>query len=155
MDTLGIRITRKRPYSGSVGGDLFVGGTFVCYSLELPWAWNAKSVSCIPNGQYRAVVRYDHADKWRMELQGVPGRGQVQIHIGNFPKDSKGCVLVGTATAPNQVTNSGVAYAKLKAAFYGSSAPTSSPAQPISVTFDGIMPTKWGDFGVRGGSQSA
>src|SRR5271165_3659308 len=123
MNTLDIRITRKRPYSGSVGGDLFARGAFVCYTLELPWLWNAQNMSCIPNGRYSAIVRYDKTDHWRMQLENVPGgRGGVQIHIGNYPKDSHGCILVGTAVAPNAVLHSSAAYAQLKAAFYGTPA---------------------------------
>ena len=89
-----------------------------------------------------------------MELRGVPERGNVEIHIGNFPSNSLGCVLVGTTFGPNRVDHSHLAYAKLKAAFYGSATPSASPMLQISITFEGAVSAPPGDF-VRGGNQSA
>jgi len=55
----------------------------------------------IPVGKYKAFKDYhygkpgdeDNYEVW--ELQNVPGRTQIQIHIGNEWNDSKGCVLIG------------------------------------------------------------
>jgi hypothetical protein len=48
------------------------------------------------------------------EINGVPGRSEVHIHIGNDPRtDSLGCPLVGMAFAPKgTVAQSKVAFAK-------------------------------------------
>lgn len=135
-----ILIDRKRSFAAGIIGELFVNGTFLCYTLELAWLWNQKDRSCIPPGVYRGFVRTDHRDKWRVQLQGVPGDRQgIQIHIGNFPRDIKGCVLVGNSYSSDAVLDSAGAYEKLRAAY------RHSPG-PISVEFKGILATPWGDY---------
>ena len=153
MNIFEVQIVRRILYTGSIGGSLYARGEFVCFTLELPWRWNANDVSCIPNGRYSAIVRYDHHDKWRLELQGVPARSNIQIHIGNRPaEDSKGCILVGTAQAPNVALHSAAAYAKLKAAFYGDPTMAASPAQKIWVTFTGVIGMTPGENWGRNGN---
>lgn len=147
MQPFHVVIYRTRSYSDSLGGELIVNHTRVCYTLELPWYWNEQYVSCIPLGRYSATLRYDKNDCWRVELVGVPGRSGIQIHIGNYPRDTVGCVLVGTALSPNTVLNSKEAYRLFKEAFYGTSNPMQSPAKKISVEFRGIQPQPRGDFG--------
>ena len=139
-----VLIKRKRSFPQGIVGELYANGKFICYTLELAWFWNLNNKSCVPNGKYRGFIRNDHKDKWRIELTGVPGnREHVQIHIGNFPKDIKGCVLVGTSYAPDAVLNSVAAYEKLKEAY-------DHTHGTVSVEFDGILATPWGDYpGVR------
>jgi uncharacterized protein DUF5675 len=133
-------INRKHSFAAGIVGELFVNGSFVCYTLELAWLWNEKDKSCVPPGTYRAFLRTDHKDKWRIQLEGVPGgREAVQIHIGNFPRDIKGCVIVGNSYSPDAVHDSAAAYEKLKSAY------RQSPG-PISVEFKGILATPWGDY---------
>jgi Family of unknown function (DUF5675) len=133
-------IKRRQSFANGIVGELYANGQFICYTLELAWLWNQKNKSCVPPGRYPAFLRHDHKDKWRIELSGVPGNRQhVQIHIGNYPRDVKGCVLVGTSYAPDTVLHSGQAYQKLKDAYehaYG----------PITVEFGGILATPWGDY---------
>lgn len=59
----------------------------------------------IPPGRYKIVKRthgkfYDqyrkkYGHKFAIEIQGVPGFSDILIHIGNTPKDTRGCILVG------------------------------------------------------------
>jgi hypothetical protein len=72
-----------------------------CYVLELPPAGNALYVSAIPAGTYPVRVRADGNRGWRLELSRVPGRSNVQIHVGNYPKDTVGCLLPGIGALPN------------------------------------------------------
>jgi len=133
-------INHTHSFAEGIVGELFVNGSFVCYTLELAWLWNEKDKSCVPPGAYRAFLRTDHKDNWRIQLEGVPGgRQAVQIHIGNFPRDIKGCVIVGTSFSPDAVHDSAAAYEKLKSAY------RQSPG-PISVEFKGILATPWGDY---------
>jgi hypothetical protein len=133
-------IDRKRSFAQGIVGELFVNGSFVCYTLELAWFWNEKDKSCVPPGSYRGFLRTDHKDKWRIQIEGVPGgREGVQIHVGNFPKDIKGCVLVGNSYSPDAVHDSAAAYEKLKSAY------RESPGT-ISVEFKGILATPFGDY---------
>jgi hypothetical protein len=89
--------TIKRVLQTSDGtfGVLAYSGTPFGNTLELPWNENKKNVSCIPAGRYKA--RYIKSPKhgWCYELQAVPGRGNIQIHVGNTKKDLLGCIAPG------------------------------------------------------------
>jgi hypothetical protein len=83
-------LTVYRQYSGNdcTSGYLAVNDQIICYSLERPWNGNAPLISSIPAGVYPAHVRYDHADAWRIQLDNVPHRTNVEIHVGNFVADT-------------------------------------------------------------------
>ncbi|GEM_PF-1973390 len=134
---LTIEIKRASYNANSITGELFVNGAFVSHTLELPWRNNESYVSSIPAGDYGALLRYDKNDQWRLQLTGVPGRGGIQIHVGNWPNQIEGCVLVGTTV--NNVSDelepktSVPAYNSLKTAFYGTPNPVSTPDVDIIV----------------------
>ncbi len=68
----------------------------ICKTLELPWKDNVHNQSCIPPGTYTAHKRPSPKRGYEVyELDHVLGRGNIQIHIGNLPKDTDGCILVG------------------------------------------------------------
>jgi hypothetical protein len=133
---LPIRIFRTSDNSASQTGELSVNGTLIAHTLELPWRNNQSYVSSIPPGTYRAIVRYDKTDGWRLQLESVPGRTGVQIHVGNYPTQIEGCVLVGRRVnnTGNSVSESAAAYAALKRAFYGSENPVQSPDVSVMIT---------------------
>ncbi|NME68573.1 DUF5675 family protein [Flammeovirga aprica] len=74
---------------------------FECDTLELPWKENRNWISCIPEGEYKAVFRdfgnYANRSFHVQTPDGkeVPGRTSILIHSGNFFTDTKGCILVG------------------------------------------------------------
>lgn len=77
-----------------------------------------KGATAIPVGTY-AVRLYNsprHGED-TPELVGVPGFRHVQIHSGNGPNDTEGCLLFGLGrdVKAGKVTRSGVACAWLKA----------------------------------------
>ncbi len=119
-------------------GELWVKGQRIGYSLELPWRWNEKDVSAIPPGSYAGDLRYDKSDHWRIQLREVQGRTGVQIHIGNVPRETLGCILVGTTWDERscQLGGSAAAYREMKKAFYGSEEPVASPLTPIRVQIE-------------------
>jgi hypothetical protein len=136
-----IVIDRFLPCSQSVVGKLYANGKYICYTLELAWLWNSNNVSCVPPGQYGGHIRHDKSDGWRVQLDNVPGpRTGVQIHIGNYPRDVKGCVLVGTHYGPDCVSHSHHAYSLLKAAY------NDSLNKNVRVKFQGVLATPWGDY---------
>lgn len=81
---------------GEAAGSLSVDGQEVVRTLELPWKNNEENISRVPAGKYKARIRADGALGWRIELDNVPDRKNVQLHVGNYPRDSTGCVLIGT-----------------------------------------------------------
>jgi len=159
MERVNITINRIHSYSNSIVGELSVNGKKVCYTLERAWLWNEEYISCIPPHTYSATIRYDKPDGWRIELEGVKWehgvRGGIQIHVGNWPRQTEGCVLVGTDYKSNEVLHSEKAYGLLKQAIYGTSDPKTCPTKTIRVEFKGILATPWGDYPRQGGSPAA
>ena len=100
-----MQVVVRRLETGDQGTfGVLTAGAFVCRMIELPWRENRNSVSCIPPGEYGLFPRWS---KWRgylvYQLDGVPDRVAVQIHVGNVAGDkslgwlshSEGCLLVG------------------------------------------------------------
>jgi hypothetical protein len=133
-----LTIARKYKSNTCTSGYLAVDGKVTAHILELPWRGNAPFISSIPDGTYGGVLRYDKPDKWRIELTGVPGRAGVQIHTGNTPDDSEGCILVGVKLGDDlcSVIDSKKAYDALRSAFYGSPDPVSTPNKTITVVVE-------------------
>lgn len=77
-----------------------------------------RNESRIPSGVYECTrdmhnkTSPDAYEVW--EINGVPGRSEIHIHVGNDPRrDSKGCPLIGTAWGPGgTVTQSKAAFQK-------------------------------------------
>jgi hypothetical protein len=126
-----ITIYRQYASEGCTSGYLYVDGNLICYTLELPWRDNIGYISSIPKGTYKATIRYDKKDQWRIQLLGVPNRNGIQIHIGNYTSEIQGCVLVGSSVNVDgcSVGGSGTAYEAMKLACYFSS------GAEITVTF--------------------
>lgn len=76
---------------------------FTCYTGELPWRRNERSVSCIPVGVYD-VTRYVSQKFGHVYLvNDVPGRSGILIHPANhfgkrdygYKTDVEGCIGLG------------------------------------------------------------
>lgn len=61
-------------------------------TLELPWRNNEHDISRIPPGAYPYEMR---AGNPRIFLSNVESRTGIQLHIGNYMKDTNGCILLG------------------------------------------------------------
>lgn len=69
-------------------------------TAELLYRDNKRQVSAIPVGEYKAQRFYSRKNKaevWR--LNEVPNRSEIEIHPGNFPADTEGCILIGQTYA--------------------------------------------------------
>ena len=64
-------------------------------TLERPWIFNERKVSCIPTGKY--LVKRHVSPKFGqcLKVQDVKGRSDILIHSGNVVNDTLGCILVG------------------------------------------------------------
>ena len=64
-------------------------------TLERPWVFNERKISCIPSGTY--LVKRHISPKFGQcfKIQDVKGRSDILIHSGNVVNDTLGCVLVG------------------------------------------------------------
>jgi len=94
-------------------GELFINGERFCDTLENPWLDNQRNISCIPEGEYPVRLRLARESATREYLhllvQDVPNRDYILFHRGNFPKDTRGCILVGQGTQQDVVNNSTLA----------------------------------------------
>ncbi len=66
------------------------------YTLELPWRENKTDISCIPHGVYD--VKPYSSEKYPdvYQICDVPNRSSILLHVGNYPAETHGCVLLGS-----------------------------------------------------------
>ena len=96
--TINLLLLRDTYTEKSTIGELFLNGESFCDTLELPWRDNQRSVSCIPEGIYKARLRLPRESATRK-----------YVHIGNTAKDTRGCILVGKGSQQDIVHNSTLA----------------------------------------------
>lgn len=83
-----------------------------------------KGVTAIPTGTYDVVMnvvspKYSTRQQYKFcngklpRLLNVPGFEGMLIHIGNYPKDTDGCILVGFNKVKGAVMNSTDTFNKL------------------------------------------
>ena len=112
-NSINLLVIRDEFTDKSTIGKLFLNGEMFCYTLELPYLDNQRSISCIPAGEYKVRLRTAKESSTRdylhLLVQDVEGRSYILVHIGNFPKDTKGCILVGQSRQQDRVNNSRLA----------------------------------------------
>lgn len=88
-------------------------------TLELPYKGNQRNISCIPCGKYKVTKRFSEKYGNHFKVESVPNRSDILIHVGNYPEDTHGCILIGddardiNADGKNEVVNSKHAMRKL------------------------------------------
>lgn len=85
--------------------NILAGEKGLCNTLELPWRNNFNDISCCPEGSYTGRIRTDPSTDgrklgWRIELNDVEARKNIQIHVGNSEGNTVGCILPGIKSAP-------------------------------------------------------
>ena len=141
MELLLNRIARKETYTI---GRLYVDGVRFCDTLEdtdrglkqtmdlaVLRAKKRRGITAIPTGRYKVTLNvkspkfsqkkaYDFCKGYLPRLINVPAYDGVLIHIGNYPKDTEGCILVGKNSKVGAVLESTATfkllYEKLKSA---------------------------------------
>ncbi len=104
-------------------GELYVDGSFFCYTLEDIVRDGPKVMheTAIPEGTYKVIINMSNRFKRLMPLLlDVPGFEGIRIHAGNKAGDTSGCLLVGMTKGSNFIGQSVTAYdalfSKMKAA---------------------------------------
>ena len=122
-------LVRTAYFKSGVWGCIYRDNVPVCATLERPFLLGDNGLtkvneSCVPTGTYKFDIVMRHKGQSNAylvpELQAVPGRSRIQIHIGNWIKDSLGCILVGTEMSSSggdcaMILSSGLAFRRLMA----------------------------------------
>jgi hypothetical protein len=97
----------------AIMGKLSADGIFECFTLEPS---NDATYPCIPEGTYPVELLFSpRFGEITPHIQGVPGRSFIEMHPGNSPKDTEGCVLVGETETTDWVGSSRLAFIALMA----------------------------------------
>lgn len=128
------RIAKRETYTI---GRLYINGERFCDTLEdtdrgLDQSMDAvairvkkrSGVTAIPTGRYRVTMgvrspkfskykSYEFCNGYLPRLINVKGYEGVLIHIGNYPKDTEGCILVGKNTKVGAVMDSAATFRQL------------------------------------------
>ena len=64
-------------------------------TLELPWRNNQRNISCIPTGEYDVTPRHSARFGNHLHVLDVPNRSFILFHVGNWPRNTEGCILPG------------------------------------------------------------
>jgi len=90
--------TRKSTTKPTLGTIAVIDGSKTILEvecLELPWKGNKNNISCIPEGVYPARKRYTKKRGWHFHITDVPGRTWILIHIANYAREIRGCIIPG------------------------------------------------------------
>lgn len=103
-----LTLNRHPPGPTYMIGDLLVNGEFQCHTLEdIPRQVKVKGETAIPAGDYPVEITWSPRFNRDLPLvRGVPGFEGIRIHAGNTDKDTEGCILVGTWTGGEKISNS-------------------------------------------------
>lgn len=72
------------------------------FTLEKPNLDNQRNISCIPKGNYICKPYSSSKYKNVYQICDVPNRTKILFHVGNYPKDTRGCILPGLAVIPQK-----------------------------------------------------
>lgn len=113
-------------------GELRIDGKKYCYTLEDRYRGNTPKVygeTCIPCGEYKITLRRegtmyeDYKKRFKffdgsLNIIDVPNYKYILIHIGNYPKDTLGCLLVGMSAERDAIKDSTKAFALIYPIIY-------------------------------------
>lgn len=121
-----IKVIRFKFTDQSTISELYLNGTLLGYTLEdkdrgldnnmsLEEIKKVKvfGVTAIPVGVYPITLYNSPKHGYVPLLHNVKGFDMIEIHSGNFPKDSLGCLLVGSSFGQDVVKNSKATMKKL------------------------------------------
>ncbi len=116
-----ILIVRRKKTDLSAIGDMYIDGVKKWVTLEDAdrgltdqmtlaqiQAVKKKGITAIPTGRYK-VTKYNSPTRgWCLLVNDVPGFSMIEIHVGNYPKDTDGCTLVGLSVSsqPDMINSS-------------------------------------------------
>jgi hypothetical protein len=113
---MNLTLTRQRYESWGIISELTdENDTQIAVTLEHAYPEDSGFVPKIPVGTYscqRGMHQLEGmtAPFETFEITGVTGHTNILFHVGNFNKDSEGCVLLGSALGAEMVSGSKTAF---------------------------------------------
>jgi hypothetical protein len=99
---LNIKVQRQTLSPFSTIGELFIDGEHECWTMEPVFSTEDVKPRAIPEGTYSLIRRFSAEHKRDVPgVENVPGFTDIEIHWGNFPVDTKACMLVGQTKGPH------------------------------------------------------
>lgn len=149
---MNLNLQRTTLSANSTEGKLFIDGKFECYTLEPTdrekigepvSSWKIPGKTAIPVGTYGVEVTYfvpqsalgQGSGYYAPLLDNVPGFIGIRIHIGNFPTDTEGCILVGNTVEQDEVLNSRDAFNSMMAKIQAAR----NRGEPVQITVQQAM----------------
>jgi hypothetical protein len=87
-------VRRGAAIGEALPGEMTIDGRHACSTLE-------RVAVAIPPGRYQVTLYPSpHFQRNMPLLVDVPGRAYIEIHFGNYPDESDGCILVGNPSDP-------------------------------------------------------
>lgn len=108
-----MKLIRDNSTSFGIFGTLALPSGKILHTLELNWKDNQHNISCIPIGEYNCEIVDSPKFGKVYEVKNVPGRTHILIHIGNWVKNTNGCILVGLSRSETMVKSSADALGQL------------------------------------------
>lgn len=91
-----LTVLRKWPEPDRLLGELLIDGQHQAWTLEPPI--RTDKPCAIPDGTYSLINAFSPKHGHDVpHVENVPGFEEIEIHPGNVPEDTIGCLLVGTA----------------------------------------------------------
>lgn len=114
MEIVVKRHTTTDRYTAS---ELFIDRELFGHGLEPAWdTAGLVKPRAIPPGRYKVVLAISPKRGIVVpHVLDVPGFKAIEMHIGNFPRDTEGCLLVGLDRRPGMVLRSADAFKVLMA----------------------------------------
>lgn len=121
---MNLRLVRNQFRPDGIFGEIIGNaGKILYFTLEHSYLQDDKSTykPKLPNGVYTCKKGQHQLHSMNhpftaFEIMNVPGHTNILIHVGNFNRDSEGCVLLGAAIAHSSygqmITNSKVMFAE-------------------------------------------
>ena len=102
-----IEVFRITFTANSTAGLLSIDGANKFTTLEPPKSANGP----IAAQTYHVIKQWSNRfQKLTPHLQDVPGHTAIEMHVGNYPKNTEDCILIGETRAPDFIGNSEAAF---------------------------------------------
>ncbi len=108
-------------YPAGTNGKILFQDRLMVYTIELPWKDNLARVSCIPEGNYGLVKRFNNRFQWHLQVMDIMHRTGILIHPANDAlQELKGCIApVSFLTGVGKGLRSRLALESLTSLVYG------------------------------------